>query len=1154
MMSDEAKTSLYVPPGEPSPIKEGGKDGAEPSPTEKGANDGGRHSTPAGSHGSHTAELSRASIGPSTEELLAILIAEQQRRWEAGERVPVETYFQIHPVLQQDPEQAIELIYGEFLLREKLGEAPPIDEYCQRFPQYAARLQQQFDLHRAFSDEAPHSETLAIAPASDQTRPAVGPPFQLPADKKGPRYQVLRRLGRGGMGVVYEAIQTSVRRTVALKMVLAGTEADTQERARFRVEAEAIGRLQHPNIVQIYEVGETGGRPFLSMEFVGGGSLAQKLDGTPLPEAEAAQLIETLALAINQAHQSQIIHRDLKPSNVLLTADGTPKITDFGLAKLLMGDDQSLTPTDAIVGTPSYMAPEQAGARQTEIGPAADVYALGAILYECLTGRPPFRGVTAAETIHQVLFDDPVPPSRVRPKVSRDLETICLKCLHKRPAARYPCAKALAEDLCRFRNGEPIVARPLSRLGRTIRWARRRPAAAALLIVATMAILTITVGGWWTSVALTTYSKRVAREKQQAEASFKQTLSALDQLGGTAEVLSDLPQAQEERRQLLQNALGFYQQLIQEHGDEPVVRRETGRISARLGDLEALLGHLVPAEEHYRRAAELIRQLGEESPNAPEPRHELAQTYTHLGILLKNRGKPGEAEAAFHVAQEQGEKLAGDYPQEPEYRRDLASAHYHLGALLGRLDGRRDEAEQACQRARELQTRLADEYPDRPEFRRDLARTINQLGSLRMTARDPHEAGTLFREAIRLQRDLAAHFPGVSVYRRELGRSQNNLAATLAEEHLYLDAADAYQSAIKLFDDLGRAFPDVPDYRSEQAGVLQNLGLLFAERKPAEAETAYRQAVTIREKLAAGYPDRPEYKHRLARVLLNLGILLATARPREAEQIYARAAVVQEEIVQLHPNEHAYRAYLGSILDQWAVLLVASVRLNRADAAAQSLVAAATAQRWSQLTWLACCQAGLLEARSKLQQARDHHRIALEADPGDRNYRRFLHKDYVDLAETLLQLGDHAGAAAAAEAISPLAPDDYRENIRAAQLLVNCLRTVPKTGVTGAELRELTDRYGAAAVRQLRQAAFKGMKNTADLDTPHFAPLRTREDFRQLRRELQSGGAHEVALSGSSYPSASILLANGGVTLRRRPTGAGAYCDFDDVCLNMQFM
>jgi tetratricopeptide (TPR) repeat protein/tRNA A-37 threonylcarbamoyl transferase component Bud32 len=309
-----------------------------------------------------------------------------------------------------------------------------------------------------------------------------------------PGYEVFGVLGHGGMGVVYKARQRDLQRTVALKMILAGVHARPEEQARFRREAETIARLQHPHIVQIYQVGEHHGQPFCALEFIDGGSLARKLGGKPQPAQPAAQLVETLARTMHAAHQQGIIHRDLKPANVLLTADGAPKITDFGLAKQI--DDESWkTHSGVIVGTPPYMAPEQAGGKRRDIGPHTDVYALGAVLYEMLTGRPPFLAATQMETLDQVRHQEPVPPSRLQPKVPRDLETICLKCLEKDRQRRYGSALALAEDLHRFLANEPIQARPVRLWERGWKWAKRRPALAALIAVSAVALLSSVAWG-----------------------------------------------------------------------------------------------------------------------------------------------------------------------------------------------------------------------------------------------------------------------------------------------------------------------------------------------------------------------------------------------------------------------------------------------------------------------------------------------------------------------------------------------------------------------------------------------------------------------------------------------------------------------------------
>jgi formylglycine-generating enzyme required for sulfatase activity/tRNA A-37 threonylcarbamoyl transferase component Bud32 len=327
----------------------------------------------------------------------------------------------------------------------------------------------------------------ALLPISTHGSSPTMPPEELPLPQV-PGYEVESVLGCGGMGVVYRARHLRLGRHVALKMTLAGTYAGLDERERFRREAEAVAALRHPNLVQVYDAGDWAGRPYFTMELIEGGSLAQRLAGTPQPARQAAALLTTLAGAVQAAHDAGVVHRDLKPGNVLLTRDGTPKIADFGLARRLDADER-LTLSGAVIGTPSYTAPEQARGDRGAVGPRTDVYALGAILYEFLTGRPPFRAGTAAATLQQVVADEPVAPRRLNPSVPVDMQTICMKCLSKEPARRYASALELANDLGRFQAGAPIRARPVGAVERTWKWAQRRPALAALLGVVLLALV-----------------------------------------------------------------------------------------------------------------------------------------------------------------------------------------------------------------------------------------------------------------------------------------------------------------------------------------------------------------------------------------------------------------------------------------------------------------------------------------------------------------------------------------------------------------------------------------------------------------------------------------------------------------------------------------
>jgi serine/threonine-protein kinase len=364
-------------------------------------------------------------------------------------------------------EERLDELLSAWQEQQRQGRDVPAAELCHEHPDLQPELERRIEALRQLDGLAGQvAETLQPpAPPCEGATQVAG----LRAAPAGnglcvPGYDILGTLGRGGMGVVYQARQTKLGRLVALKMILSGAHAGEADLARFRTEAEAIARLQHPNIVQIYEVGEQGGLPFFSLEFCAGGSLEKKLAGTPLPPMQAAMLVETLARAMQVAHDKGVIHRDLKPANVLLAEDGTPKVTDFGLAKKL--DEAGQTATGAVMGTPGYMAPEQAGGKSAEVGPLADVYALGAILYECLTGRPPFRAATPLDTLLQMLENQPAPPRLLNPKVDRDLETICLKCLEKASQCRYASAEALAADLGRYLAGDPVHARNINLMSR----------------------------------------------------------------------------------------------------------------------------------------------------------------------------------------------------------------------------------------------------------------------------------------------------------------------------------------------------------------------------------------------------------------------------------------------------------------------------------------------------------------------------------------------------------------------------------------------------------------------------------------------------------------------------------------------------------------
>jgi serine/threonine-protein kinase len=444
-----------------------------------------------------------------------------------------------------------------------------------------------------------------------------------------PGYEVQGVLGHGGVGVVYRARHLRLNRAVALKMLLAGPYARPEELERFLREAQAVAGLRHPNVVQVYDVGDADGRPYFTMELVEGGSLSQKLAGAPQPAAWAASLVATLAGAVHVAHQRGVVHRDLKPANVLLTEDGMPKVTDFGLARRLE-EGGGLTLSGQPLGTPSYMAPEQARGEKGAIGPATDVYALGAILYELLTGRPPFRAETATATLQQVLTDEPVPPGRLNPAVPRDLQTICLKCLDKEPAQRYASALALAEDLRRFERREPITVRPAGTLERAAKWVRRRPTAAALLAAGVLMLAGITAAAvWYADDRARRHTEAQGRAKlanaalDDAEMHLKDLRAKLDDAPQAWDLLSDIDRWEGSVKQVRQD----WQRAAAAVGDEALVAEETR------DRMQAVAAAVAREEAAYRVGKELddiaVEALGSYDSRVSQQRKAVAD-YEHL--------------------------------------------------------------------------------------------------------------------------------------------------------------------------------------------------------------------------------------------------------------------------------------------------------------------------------------------------------------------------------------------------------------------------------------------------------------------------------------------------------------------------------------------
>jgi tetratricopeptide (TPR) repeat protein len=776
------------------------------------------------------------------------------------------------------------------------------------------------------------------------------------------KFEILALRGQGSFGAVYKAHDPELERPVALKVPRPGTLATAEQQERFLREARSAARLKHPHIVQVHEIGHDWDLPYIVSEYIDGLTLADLLTGGLPRFPETAALVARIAEALDYAHQQKVIHRDVKPSNILLDRAGRPYVSDFGLARRDEGD-QTLTLEGQILGTPAYMSPEQAAGDQRQVDAHTDIYSLGVVLYELLTGELPFRGNTHL-LLHQVLHEEPRPVRSLNHRIPRDLETICLKAMAKVPARRYATAGEMADDLGRFLRGEPIRARRLNLWQRSWSWAKRRPALAALLGVSILAAASLLAVSLGFNVALNARAAEAQRERDRAETNLHRALQAVDEMltQVAQEQLLHEPRMEQTRRALLERALRLYREFLAEDSAHLTLRKETGLAYKHLADVLRQLGQPDPAEEAYGQAITLLGRLAAEFPHWPGYRQQLADSYNWLGELRRTSTRLVDAE--------------------PPYRQALR-----------------------------LQQGLMTEHPDEPQYQLERARTLYNLGLLQQALRRSSQAGDAYAESIHLLQDLTERFPTRPAYRQELARVHINRGIFFRQTDRRPEAEEAYGKAGRLLEQLVGQFPKVPEYRHEWAVSTLNLGNLLLstpERRP-DVARHYRQAVTLLERLVADFPGVPVYRKDLANSYNSLGNgLVAGDDGRAAEQAWQQARRHLEQLLTEFPPTSEFESLLGLTLGNLGWLKSEQAERTRATQMVLAGVAAAQS-RWDgvleTVDTLSRYRAELAEARHLQEQAVLRQQAALRLNPQSADYQARLKRSYKNLAQTLQRLG-----------------------------------------------------------------------------------------------------------------------------------------------------
>jgi serine/threonine protein kinase len=835
--------------------------------------------------------------------------------------------------------QIVEQLSNEILVDPSID----VESLIEKHPAFSGQLRDMLPVMRAMAD-------VGISLSGSETAGSSAPAPAQPAPRELGDFRIIREIGRGGMGVVYEAEQILLGRRVALKILPFAAVLDDKQIQRFKNEARAAATLDHPGIVPVHSVGCERGVHYYAMQFIEGQSLAEvvegirnsdgqgqraesgeqkaKGEGAPsdyefrIPNSEfqidtARDALSTqresdapaffrrvteigvqVAEALEHAHARGVVHRDIKPGNLLLDFKGRVWITDFGLARI--ETDAAITATGDLLGTLRYMCPERALGKHQIVDERADVYSLGATLYELMTLRPVFAARDRQELLDQIAHQEPTSPRRLNRAVPAELETIVLKAIEKRPEDRYASAQLLADDLQRLLDNKPIHARRPTTLERATKWSRRHKPlvrfAVTLLLLMTIGLAASTFfiarEKGRTSAALATAES----EREHAQAMSREARRAVDEMYSEVAQrwLRDQPHMTAVQEEFLRKALSFYQRFAAQGNGDPAVLAKTAEAHKRIGDIQNRLGQYAQAEVAYRQAIAIIEQLQAEG----ELRIELAEALRGLGLAQHKLSDSAAAEKSFRRAISLRDELALADSEDLAYPRFSNEVRGLLGAALA--DANRDEvAEVELRKATAGAEQLADEHPDVDYLRGDLSRSLASLAEFVSPRDGAAEAEKLYRRAIALAEEMTQAHGQYRQYRFMLAGYCHNLALGLRKQERHDETAALLTRAVELAAQLTRDFPDVPAYGNVNAAALNELALSHLHAGNAdEAAMALRQSHDILEKLVERLPEVAEYRTTLANVLTNQADQLRAAQDYTAAQkAYQDAVEILETLV-----------------------------------------------------------------------------------------------------------------------------------------------------------------------------------------------------------------------------------------------------------------